>query len=134
MTKSEAMSWYRIEEIFRFQAFHMYGIIGSALAVGVIMSYIIKQLRIKTLKGRMITFKTKDFSMPRCLFGGIIFGFYRRNFECNIWNLYLWFIKEIFAALAFFFHDERHRLSYVEYRQFKEKNGVLATHLMALSH
>lgn len=75
MTKSEAISWYRIQEMFRFQAFHMYGIIGSALVVGVIMVQTIKYLRIKNLDGREIIFRPKKFSVPRYLFGGILFGF-----------------------------------------------------------
>jgi hypothetical protein len=75
MTKSEAISWYRIQEMFRFQAFHMYGIIGSALVVGVIMVQTIKYLRIKNLDGREIIFRPKKFSIPRYLFGGILFGF-----------------------------------------------------------
>lgn len=75
MTKSEAISWYRIQEMFRFQSFHMYGIIGSALVVGIIMTTAIKKWKIKTLSGRYITFKNKKFSIPRYLFGGTIFGF-----------------------------------------------------------
>jgi uncharacterized membrane protein YedE/YeeE len=75
MTKSEAISWYRIQEMFRFQAFHMYGIIGSALVVGLIMVQTIKYWRIKNLDGREIVFKSKKISIPRYLFGGILFGF-----------------------------------------------------------
>lgn len=75
MTKSEAISWYRIQEMFRFQAFHMYGIIGSALVVGFIMVQTIKYLRIKSLDGREIIFRPKKFSIPRYLFGGVLFGF-----------------------------------------------------------
>ncbi len=74
MTKSEAISWYRIQEMFRFQAFHMYGIIGSALAVGVIATQLIKRLQMKTMQGEPIDIKDKSMSIPRYLFGGIIFG------------------------------------------------------------
>lgn len=74
MTKSEAVSWYRIQEMFRFQAFHMYGIIGSALAVGVVSVALIKRFQLKTTNGAPIVFKDKDFSITRYLFGGIIFG------------------------------------------------------------
>jgi len=74
MTKSEAISWYRIQEMFRFQSFHMYGIIGSALAVGVTLTAIIKRFHLKSTNGKYIEFKDKDFSIPRYLFGGIIFG------------------------------------------------------------
>ncbi len=74
MTKSEAISWYRIQEMFRFQSFHMYGIIGSALVVGVFLVQIIKRKNIKNYKGEAIEFKDKTFSISRYLFGGIIFG------------------------------------------------------------
>jgi len=74
MTKSEAISWYRIQEMFRFQAFHMYGIIGSALVVGVIIVFLIKRRKMKALNGRVIHFSNKVFSVPRYLFGGTVFG------------------------------------------------------------
>ena len=74
MTKSEAISWYRIQEMFRFQAFHMYGIIGSALAVGVVMTFLMKRYHIRSLEGEVIQFNSKAVSVPRYLFGGILFG------------------------------------------------------------
>jgi len=74
MTKSEAISWYRIQEMFRFQAFHMYGIIGSALVVGVFIVQLIKRRQMKALDGNAIQFNNKNFSVPRYLFGGTIFG------------------------------------------------------------
>ncbi|MGC6468499.1 MAG: DUF6691 family protein [Chitinophagales bacterium] len=74
MTKSEAISWYRIQEMFRFQSFHMYGIIGSALAVGVISVAIIKKYSLSAVDGSPIVLGDKDFSIPRYLFGGIMFG------------------------------------------------------------
>lgn len=74
MTKSEAISWYRIQEMFRFQSFHMYGIIGSALAVGVISMAIIKKYSLSAIDGSPITIGNKNFSIPRYLFGGILFG------------------------------------------------------------
>lgn len=74
MTKSEAISWYRIQEMFRFQSFHMYGIIGSALLVGVISTQLIKRKNVKTYNGNAISFKDKDLSIPRYLFGGTLFG------------------------------------------------------------
>lgn len=74
MTKSEAVSWYRIQEMFRFQSFHMYGIIGSALAGGIIMTTLIKKYGLNSAHGTPITFKDKNKSIPRYLFGGIIFG------------------------------------------------------------
>ena len=74
MTKSEAISWYRIQEMFRFQSFHMYGIIGTALAVGVVMTQWLKSRNIKSIDGQPLQLKDKDKSVARYLFGGIIFG------------------------------------------------------------
>ena len=74
MTKSEAISWYRIQEMFRFQSFHMYGIIGSALAVGIVIIQLIKRKRLRTYNGDPIHLADKAYSIPRYLFGGIIFG------------------------------------------------------------
>ncbi|TDM00032.1 MAG: transporter [Flavobacteriaceae bacterium] len=74
MTKSEAISWYRIQEMFRFQSFHMYGIIGVAVVVGIIMVALIKKTEAKTQQGTPIVFHDKSFSVPRYLYGGILFG------------------------------------------------------------
>jgi len=74
MTKSEAISWYRIQEMFRFQAFHMYGIIGSALAVGVVMTFLMKRYQMRSAGGDTIQFNNKSVTVPRYLFGGILFG------------------------------------------------------------
>lgn len=75
MTKSEAVSWFRIQEMFRFQSFHMYGIIGSALGLGVIIIQLIKRSAFKTYKGTPIHIEDKAPGYIRYLFGGIIFGF-----------------------------------------------------------
>lgn len=74
MFKSEAASWFRIYEMFQFQSFHMYGIIGSALVSGILVVQIIKRFKIKSFYGEKITFKPKDKSFSRYFFGGIIFG------------------------------------------------------------
>ncbi len=74
MTKSEAVSWYRIQEMFRFQSFHMYGIIGSALAVGVALVQIIERNKWSNMYGQLIELKDKQMSFKRYLIGGIIFG------------------------------------------------------------
>lgn len=74
MTKSEAISWYRIQEMFRFQSFHMFGIIGTAVAIGIIGVYLIKKYKIKDIEGQLIVIPTKDKGWKRALFGGIIFG------------------------------------------------------------
>lgn len=75
MTKSEAVSWYRIQEMFRFQSFHMYGIIGSALAIGILIVQFIKRRALKTYNGSPIHIEDKAPGVKRYLFGGIIFGF-----------------------------------------------------------
>lgn len=74
MYKSQAVSWYRIYEMFRFESFHMYGIIGSALALGVLGVQIIKRKKLKNIHGQEIVFTPKNKSISRYLFGGIIFG------------------------------------------------------------
>jgi hypothetical protein len=72
--KSEAVSWFRIYEMFRFQSFHMYGIIGSAVVAGIIIVLIIKKRHIKNVKGEEISIRDKNRSIPRYLIGGFIFG------------------------------------------------------------
>ncbi len=74
MFKSEAASWFRIYEMFRFESFHMYGIIGSALIVGVLGTQIIKRKKLKDFRGDRINFVPKEKSFSRYMFGGITFG------------------------------------------------------------
>ena len=74
MSKSEAVSWYRIQEMFRFQSFHMYGIIMTAVGLGMISVMVIKKFRIKDNLGNPIAFQDKEKSVSRYLLGGIIFG------------------------------------------------------------
>jgi len=74
MTKSEAISWYRIQEMFRFDSFHMYGIIGSALLTGIIMVYLIKRIKLRNIEGHTININNKNLSVSRYIGGGIIFG------------------------------------------------------------
>lgn len=74
MTKSEAVSWFRIQEMFRFQAFHMYGIIGTAVTLGVAGVALIKKFKIRDFSGNPILFSPKDNSVYRYLIGGSIFG------------------------------------------------------------
>lgn len=72
--KSEAVSWFRIYEMFRFQSFHMFGIIGSAIISGIIIVQLIKRRKIKNVTGQEITIKDKAKTYPRYLLGGFIFG------------------------------------------------------------
>jgi uncharacterized membrane protein YedE/YeeE len=74
MAKSEAFSWFRIQEMFRFQSFHMYGIIGTAVTLGVIGVALIKKFNLRDIKGNPITFFPKEKSIVRYLIGGTIFG------------------------------------------------------------
>ncbi|MBD0833204.1 DUF6691 family protein [Aestuariibaculum sediminum] len=74
LTKSEAVSWYRIYEMFRFQSFHMYGIIGTAIASGVLFLQLAKRGTIKSIKGADIFVPKKDKSIARYIIGGTIFG------------------------------------------------------------
>ncbi|HZZ74545.1 MAG TPA: DUF6691 family protein [Puia sp.] len=74
MTKSEAVSWYRIQEMFRFQSFFMYGMIGSAVIIGIILVAIIKEYRLKDFYGRPIIMDEKDKRWKKYLIGGSIFG------------------------------------------------------------
>lgn len=72
--KAEIVSWYRIQEMFRFQSFHMYGVIGSAVVVGIISILMIKKFNIKTIYGEKIEFHDKKFNKGQII-GGLIFGF-----------------------------------------------------------
>ncbi|MBO6536356.1 MAG: YeeE/YedE family protein [Balneolaceae bacterium] len=75
LIKSEVVSWFRIQEMFLFDAFHMYGVIGSAILVGLIGTQIIKRWNIKDLEGNEISIKPKDNSLTtRYIVGGTLFG------------------------------------------------------------
>lgn len=72
--KSEAVSWFRIYEMFRFQSFHMFGIIGSAIVSGIIVVQIVKRRHVKNAEGKEIVIHPKNKSVYRYLIGGFIFG------------------------------------------------------------
>ena len=74
MSKAEIISWYRIYEMFKFQSFHMYGIIGSAVVLGMISMYFFKKKVVKTFEGNDIHVTAKKKGLIRNLFGGILFG------------------------------------------------------------
>lgn len=74
MYKSEAASWFRIYEMFRFDSFHMYGIIGSALILGVIGVQVIKRKNLRSFYGEPIKIADKEKGFKKYFFGGIIFG------------------------------------------------------------
>jgi uncharacterized protein len=74
LIKSEVVSWFRIQEMFRFQSFHMYGVIGSAVMTGMLSVYLIKKFKIQTVNGDPIHFQKKPFHKGN-IYGGLIFGF-----------------------------------------------------------
>jgi len=71
--KAEIISWFRMQEMFRMESFHMYGVIGSAVAVGVLSVFLIKKFKIKTIYGEEVEFKTKTFNKGQII-GGFMFG------------------------------------------------------------
>lgn len=71
--KAEVISWFRIQEMFRLQSFHMYGVIGTAVIVGIISVALIKKFKIKTIYGEPIEFHPKKFNKGQII-GGITFG------------------------------------------------------------
>ena len=71
--KAEVVSWFRIQEMFRLQSFHMYGIIGSAIATAMISVFLIKKFKIKTIYGEEIVFHPKEFNKGQ-IYGGLLFG------------------------------------------------------------
>jgi len=74
LVKSEAVSWYRIFEMFRFESFHMYGIIGSAVLTGVLLVQLSRRFKLKNINNVPLAFTPKKKFTYRYLFGGIIFG------------------------------------------------------------
>jgi uncharacterized membrane protein YedE/YeeE len=74
ISKSEAVSWYRIQEMFRFQSIFMYGIMGTAVFLGIILVAVIKKFRFRDMDGQPIQFAAKDRRWKKYLIGGCIFG------------------------------------------------------------
>jgi uncharacterized membrane protein YedE/YeeE len=72
--KAEIISWFRIQEMFRLQSFHMYGVIGSAIAVAMLSVWLIKKFNVKTIAGEIIHINEKKFNKGQ-IYGGLIFGF-----------------------------------------------------------
>ena len=71
--KAEIISWFRIQEMFRFESFHMYGVIGTAVVVGMISVQIIKARKAKSFEGEAIVIHDKEFNKGQ-IYGGLIFG------------------------------------------------------------
>ncbi len=74
LVKAQVISWFRIQEMFRLQSFHMFGVIGSAVVTGAISVFLIKKLNLKTMYGEEIKFYPKQFSKGQII-GGLLFGF-----------------------------------------------------------
>jgi uncharacterized membrane protein YedE/YeeE len=74
LIKAEVVSWFRIQEMFRLQSFHMFGVIGSAVVVGAISVFIIKKFKVKSIQGEEIILPEKTFNKGQ-IYGGLLFGF-----------------------------------------------------------
>jgi uncharacterized protein len=73
LVKSEVISWFRIQEMFRLQSFHMYGVIGSAIATGMVSVWLLKRFNAKTIHGEPIRIHPKEFHKGN-IYGGLLFG------------------------------------------------------------
>lgn len=74
MTKSEAISWFRIQEMFRFESIHMFGILGTAVILGALIIWAMKRFKVKTLDDAYVTFNPLKLNVRRHLIAGSIFG------------------------------------------------------------
>lgn len=74
LVKSEAVSWYRIYEMFKFESFHMYGIIGTAVITGIVLLFVAKKLKMKSIDGKLMNVPPKERGLLRYLIGGTLFG------------------------------------------------------------
>ncbi len=74
LSKAEVVSWFRIYEMFRFESFHMYGVIGSAVLVGIVFTQSAKRKELKSMYGDKMVFIQKDKGVKRYILGGTIFG------------------------------------------------------------
>jgi uncharacterized membrane protein YedE/YeeE len=74
LVKSEVVSWFRIQEMFRLESFHMYGVMGSALLTGIISIFLIKKFKARAINGEPIKLYPKKFSKGH-IYGGLMFGF-----------------------------------------------------------
>ena len=74
LVKAEVLSWFRIQEMFAFQSFHMYGIIGSAVGVGALSVFLIRRMKVKSLEGNVIALQDKAPRYKSAYLGGTLFG------------------------------------------------------------
>ena len=73
LIKAEIVSWFRILEMFRLQSFHMYGVIGSAVIVGIVSVLLIKKFKVRTIYGEVVHFHPRQFNKGQ-VYGGLLFG------------------------------------------------------------
>lgn len=73
LVKAEVISWYRIQEMFRFESFHMYGVIGSAVVVGILSLWVMRRSSARTIAGEAIVYPKKPYSKG-LIYGGLLFG------------------------------------------------------------
>ena len=74
LSKTEVVSWYRIYEMFKFQSFHMYGVIGSAVVIGIVLMQLFKKGVIKDYLGNQVIVQEKEKGFIKTILGGTIFG------------------------------------------------------------
>ena len=74
LVKAEVISWFRIQEMFRLQSFHMFGVIGTAVATGMLSIQLIKRFNVRTIDGEPIRIEDKQFNKGQ-VYGGLLFGF-----------------------------------------------------------
>jgi len=119
LSKAEVISWFRIYEMFKLQSFHMYGVIGSAVAIGIILMYFFKKGTLKTLHGKEIVVEPKKKGVSRNLIGGIIFGLGWALGGACPGPMYILLGKGVVAILvvlfgahlgAFLYHAVKHKL------------------------
>ena len=119
LSKAEVISWYRIYEMFKLQSFHMYGVIGSAVVIGIFIMYFFKRETLKTYQGKVIVVADKKKGIWRNLLGGTIFGLgWALGGSCP-GPMYILLGKGVVAILvvlfgahlgAFLYHAVKHKL------------------------
>ena len=119
LSKAEVISWYRIYEMFKLQSFHMYGVIGSAVVIGIFIMYFFKRETLKTYQGKVIVVADKKKGIWRNLLGGTIFGLGWALGGVCPGPMYILLGKGVVAILvvlfgahvgAFLYHAVKHRL------------------------
>ena len=74
LMKAEVISWFRIHEMFRFESFHMYGVIGTAVVLGALFMFLMKKFQIRNIDNNLVAYHPMRLSVKRHLIAGSIFG------------------------------------------------------------